>query len=146
MDLKFPLGIKVFFVLLMVDVRVSGRREPPPACKNGTIPQYSRELISFFFNLINNLTLPYDCDLERRARAEFMLPDTNDTRLNQRLSYQQSEVSFNTLLWKAFTSWEERIKEMSGLVEFGCYFLHEPKIISRILCVILNQQFNSPRE
>ncbi|RCN27871.1 hypothetical protein ANCCAN_26391 [Ancylostoma caninum] len=101
---------------------------------------------------------PYDCNLERRARAEFMLPDTNDTRLYQRLSYQQSGVSFNTLLWKAFTSWEERIKknshsrkivlslQMSGLVEFGCHFLHEPKIISRILCVILNQQFKPARE
>ncbi|RCN36932.1 hypothetical protein ANCCAN_17173 [Ancylostoma caninum] len=139
MDLKFPLVIKAFFVLFMVDLTVSGPPQPP-ACRNGTISEYTRRLIFFFFNLINNFNLPYDCDLEHRAYAEFHLPDTNHTRLFQRFTYQESRASRNTFLWKAFTSWTERIKKMTGLVDFGCHF-SQMSSGSRIVCIILNQQF-----
>ncbi|RCN24909.1 hypothetical protein ANCCAN_29385 [Ancylostoma caninum] len=127
----------------MVDLTIAARREPP-TCIKGTISEYERRLILFFFEEINNLTLPYSCDLELRARDEFMKPDSTHTGLFQRLTYQESGLNLNTFLWKAFSNWKEKIKKMSGKVEFGCHFL---QIItcSRIVCIILNQQIPPPR-
>ncbi|RCN27872.1 hypothetical protein ANCCAN_26392 [Ancylostoma caninum] len=73
----------------MVDLTVSGPAQPP-ACRNGTISGYTRRLIFFFFNLINNFNL------------------------------------------------------MTGLVDFGCHFSRMSSG-SRIVCLILNQQFPPPQ-
>ncbi|RCN26219.1 hypothetical protein ANCCAN_28061 [Ancylostoma caninum] len=55
-DLHFPSVIKVFSILIMVDLTIAARREPP-TCIKGTISEYERRLILFFFEEINNLTL-----------------------------------------------------------------------------------------